>query len=130
MEDYHDSVRAGYAGNFDSKDYYINPTDDASSLTNPISDIKLKSPEKKQQFELKNPNFTIPIVNQHNPVENQNNNTSGKRILKYFIEALVVALIAYYFVGKNKLSAKDAVILGLSTAVIFAVLDIFYPTNC
>lgn len=51
-----------------------------------------------------------------------------KRAVKYLIEGLAVAFVAYYFVGKNKLNIKDIVILGITAAFVFAILDTFSPT--
>lgn len=113
------------------EDYYINPTEDVSSLNNPKSDKKTKSPEKKHQDELKHHNLIMPMVPPpnglyaHPPPKNHNNDIM-RRILKYLIEGLVVGLIAYYFVGKNKLTSKDAIIIGVTAALVYAILDTFW----
>ena len=51
-----------------------------------------------------------------------------KRAVKYLVEGLAVAFVAYYFVGKNKLSIRDVVMLGITAAFVFAILDTFSPT--
>lgn len=51
-----------------------------------------------------------------------------KRALKYFIEGLAVAFVAYYFVSKGRLNIKDIVMLGITAAFVFAILDTFSPT--
>lgn len=112
------------------EDYYINPTENSLSLNNPISDKKNKSPEKKQH-ELKHHNLIMPMgpppigAYVHPPPKKTNNDTM-KRVLKYIIEGLAVGLVAYYFVGKNKLGSKDAIILGVTAALVFAILDTFW----
>lgn len=51
-----------------------------------------------------------------------------KRAVKYLVEGLAVAFVAYYFVGKGKLNIKDIVMLGITAAFVFAILDTFSPT--
>ena len=51
-----------------------------------------------------------------------------KRVVKYLVEGLAVAFVAYYFVGRNKLDIRDIVMLGITAAFVFAILDVFSPT--
>ena len=51
-----------------------------------------------------------------------------KRGIKYLIEGFAVAFVAYYFIGKGKLNTKDIVMLGITAAFVFAILDTFSPT--
>lgn len=51
-----------------------------------------------------------------------------KRVVKYLFEGLAVGFVAYYFVGKGKLDIKDIVMLGITAAFVFAILDVFSPT--
>lgn len=51
-----------------------------------------------------------------------------KRVVKYLVEGLAVAFVAYYFIGKHKLDMKDIVMLGITAAFVFAILDTFSPT--
>lgn len=51
-----------------------------------------------------------------------------KRAIKYLVEGLAVAFVAYYFVGKGKLNIQDIVLLGITAAFVFAILDTFSPT--
>ncbi|AVL94768.1 hypothetical protein ma382 [Moumouvirus australiensis] len=51
-----------------------------------------------------------------------------RRAVKYLIEGLAVAFVAYYFVGKGKLNIRDIVMLGITAAFVFAILDVFSPT--
>lgn len=48
------------------------------------------------------------------------------RLVKYIIEGLAVALVAYLTL-KNKSTPKEILILGVTAAFIFAVLDMFSP---
>ncbi len=48
------------------------------------------------------------------------------RIVKYLIEGLAVAGVAYLTL-KGKSSAKDIALLGVTAACIFAILDLFAP---
>ena len=48
-----------------------------------------------------------------------------KRIFKYLLEGLAVALAAYYFTHSN---LKNAILLGIIAALVFAILDTFAPT--
>lgn len=50
-----------------------------------------------------------------------------KRALKYLFEGLAVAFVALYFT-RGKLDIKDSIILGITAAFVFAILDTFAPT--
>ena len=50
-----------------------------------------------------------------------------KRLVKYALEGLAVALAAKY-IPNQKLEIKEIVMLGLTAACVFAILDIFAPT--
>lgn len=50
-----------------------------------------------------------------------------RRALKYLIEGLAVALVAY-FILKDRFTVKEAVILGITAALTFAILDTFSPS--
>lgn len=49
-----------------------------------------------------------------------------KRILKYLIEGIFVA-IAAYTIPKQKLILEEVLVIGLMGACTFAVLDVFVP---
>ena len=51
----------------------------------------------------------------------------AKKVIKYLLEGIAVALVAYYFMS-DKLGAKDIFVLGVSAAAAFAILDQFSPT--
>jgi len=51
-----------------------------------------------------------------------------KRIVKYLIVGLAVAFVAYYFIGRDKLTIKDVVYLGITAAFVFAIVDTLAPT--
>lgn len=50
-----------------------------------------------------------------------------KRAIKYLLEGLAVAFVAHYFT-KGKLDAKEVIMLGITAAFVFAILDTFSPT--
>ena len=50
------------------------------------------------------------------------------RLVKYIIEGLAVAIAAYY-IPRNKLNVEDIVIIGVTAAAIFAILDIYSPST-
>lgn len=50
-----------------------------------------------------------------------------RRAVKYLFEGLAVAFVAYY-VAKGRLDTKDIIILGITAAFVFAILDTFSPT--
>lgn len=50
-----------------------------------------------------------------------------RRAFKYLLEGLAVALVAY-FILKDRFTVKEAVILGVTAALTFALLDTFSPT--
>lgn len=50
-----------------------------------------------------------------------------KRLLKYLVEGIVVA-IAAYTIPQKKLNLQDIAVIGLSAAATFALLDLFAPT--
>ena len=49
------------------------------------------------------------------------------RIVKYLIEGLAIALVAYYLLHQ-KLDAREIAILAITAALVFAILDTFSPT--
>lgn len=50
-----------------------------------------------------------------------------RRVIKYLIEGLAVAFVAYLVLGRDKLNIRDVVILGVTAAFVFAILDAFSP---
>ena len=49
-----------------------------------------------------------------------------KRAIKYLVEGLVVALAAYA-IPKKQLNVEEIVILALTAAATFSILDVFIP---
>ena len=50
-----------------------------------------------------------------------------KRILKYVIEGLAVAIASRY-IPKNRMELKEIVMIGCTSACVFALLDIYAPS--
>lgn len=75
-----------------------------------------------------NPNYVPNQYKYNNDVFNVDFKDVLKRVIKYLVEGLAVAFVAYYFVGRNKLDIKDIVMLGITAAFVFAILDTFSPT--
>ena len=50
-----------------------------------------------------------------------------KRAIKYIVEGIMVA-IAAFVIPKQKLNIEEVVVIALSAAATFAVLDVFVPT--
>lgn len=50
-----------------------------------------------------------------------------KRTIKYLIEGIVVGAVAY-FITKHRVDFKDVVMIGVTAAFVFAILDIYSPT--
>lgn len=50
-----------------------------------------------------------------------------KRILKYFLEGLVVAFAAFYMPGRQP-KADEVIVIGLVAAATFALLDLVTPS--
>jgi ABC-type Co2+ transport system permease subunit len=50
-----------------------------------------------------------------------------KRAIKYLIEALAIAIVAYA-IPKKALNVEEIVILALSAAATFSILDVFIPS--
>jgi hypothetical protein len=50
-----------------------------------------------------------------------------KKVIKYCIEGAIVA-IAAYTIPKKKLDIEEIVIIGLSAAATFSILDVFSPS--
>jgi ABC-type Co2+ transport system permease subunit len=50
-----------------------------------------------------------------------------RRAIKYIIEGLVVAIAAYAIPKVGRLSTEEIVIIALTAAATFAVLDVFVP---
>ena len=52
------------------------------------------------------------------------------RALKYLLEGIVVAVAAFLIPDKNRQpKMEEVVMLGLTAAAVFAVLDMFAPSN-
>ena len=49
------------------------------------------------------------------------------RTIKYIIEGLIVGLVAYA-VPNNKLSASELIIISVTAASVFAILDLVKPS--
>ena len=52
-----------------------------------------------------------------------------KRAIKYLIEGLVVALAAFA-IPKKQLNVEEIVIIALTAAATFSILDVFIPSMC
>ena len=50
-----------------------------------------------------------------------------KRVIKYLVEGIMVA-IAAYAIPKKSLNLEEVVIIGLVSAATFSVLDVFVPS--
>ena len=50
-----------------------------------------------------------------------------KRAIKYLIEGLVVALAAFA-IPKTQLNVEEIIIIALTAAATFSILDVFIPT--
>jgi hypothetical protein len=50
-----------------------------------------------------------------------------KRAIKYLVEGIMVA-IAAYAIPKKSMNMEEVVIIGLTAAATFSVLDVFIPT--
>lgn len=50
-----------------------------------------------------------------------------KRAIKYIVEGIMVA-IAAFVIPKQKLNIEEVIIIALSAAATFAVLDVFVPS--
>jgi len=50
-----------------------------------------------------------------------------KRAIKYIVEGIIVALAAYA-IPKKSLNVEEVVIIALTAAATFSVLDVFIPT--
>jgi ABC-type Co2+ transport system permease subunit len=50
-----------------------------------------------------------------------------KRAIKYLVEGIMVAIVAYS-IPKKSLNIEEVVIIGLMAAATFAILDIFSPS--
>jgi hypothetical protein len=57
---------------------------------------------------------------------NWDTNRIIKKALKYLLEGLAVATAAHFF-GKDRLSLKEIIMIGITAAFVFAILDIFSP---
>ena len=50
-----------------------------------------------------------------------------RRALKYLIEGIVVSLAAYYIPGKRKLNMEEILMIAVTAAATFAILDMYTP---
>jgi len=51
-----------------------------------------------------------------------------RRVIKYLIEGLAVAVAAYYIPKKGRMKLSEVVMIGVTAASVFAVLDLASPT--
>lgn len=98
-------------------DYYIG-SEKQTSLS-PIA-------TQVQNTQYQNP-FPGDFANVPNLAQVCKPSTLSAKILKYLVEAVIVAAIAY-FLGKDCLSIKNVIIIGITAAVVFAILDMMSPT--
>jgi len=49
-----------------------------------------------------------------------------KRVIKYLIEGIIVAIVAYA-IPKHRLNLEEVVVIALSAAATFSILDVFIP---
>lgn len=49
-----------------------------------------------------------------------------KRIVKYLIEGIIVAIVAFS-IPKKKLDLEEVVVIALAAAATFSILDVFIP---
>lgn len=63
----------------------------------------------------------------HNNKNNLDINTIIKRIIKYIVEGIAVALAARYF-PTYKIDINDIALIAFTAASVFAILDIYSPT--
>lgn len=122
-------------------DYYVsdapstvNLADQINQHLSPVQPVQPVQPIQTQY----NPNVLTSqqlAQIQNNPMYHYNDSRFTfdfqeilKRAIKYLIEGLAVAFVAYYFIGKGKLNIKDIVMLGITAACVFAILDVFSPT--
>ena len=50
------------------------------------------------------------------------------RLIKYVVEGSAVALATYLITKKNKVSAQDILMIAITAAAVFAILDLFAPS--
>lgn len=50
-----------------------------------------------------------------------------KRVLKYFIEGIMVAIVAFV-IPKKQLNIEEVAMIGLIAAATFGILDVFSPS--
>lgn len=50
-----------------------------------------------------------------------------RRALKYLVEGIVVSLAAYYIPQKKKLNLEDILMIAVTAAATFAILDMYTP---
>jgi DNA-binding Lrp family transcriptional regulator len=49
-----------------------------------------------------------------------------KRIVKYLVEGIIVAIVAYS-IPKHRLNVEEVVVIALTAAATFSILDVFIP---
>lgn len=52
-----------------------------------------------------------------------------RRICKYFIIGIVVALAAFYIPKGERLSYEESIMIGITGSATFAILDIYTPSS-
>ena len=113
-------------------DYYT------SSEYSPVSATRYQDPVVQQPVQ-PTQNLVAPtyvpqgpvVANQYKYNDNKFNvdwKEIVKRGIKYLVEGLAVAFVAYYFIGRGRLAIRDIIMLGITAAFVFAILDTFSPT--
>lgn len=112
--------------------YQPQPTDMPNPELTPNQPMQMQPPMQMQQQMQPRPMHQRQRI--HNPqmMPQQDGYLSfdtrevTKRALKYILEGLAVGAVAHYILRKTDL--KDAFMIGLTAAFVFAILDLFAPT--
>lgn len=55
------------------------------------------------------------------------NGYTFQRLFKYFLEGLAVAVAAFYIPARGAVNMQEVMMVGLTAATVFLVLDLFAP---
>lgn len=72
-------------------------------------------------------NVSTNFANLPNPIVRYQTTSVTARIIKYLVIAVIIGAVTY-FLSKGALTTKDIIIIALTAAVVFALLDIVSPT--
>ena len=108
-------------------DYYGNTSDYSASMAAPFVPEMSTLPQEPLDIPVRHNPVVQPTMQYNASPFDFNTTNIITRAIKYLFEGLAVAFVAHTFT-RGKLELKEVVMLGITAAFVFAILDTFSPT--